>query len=114
MTLIRKMVMSSYLPLLNNLTVISVSFFHHIQDHRQKMGSVGHLSQSSRVHSDADKAYPSQKVRVFLLCAVVDALIFFHSPLSNPQHHLQPLPPVLDYCKSGIGRIPQISNECIL
>ena len=35
----------------------------------------------------------SQNVSVFLLCAVVDALIFFHSPLSNPQHHFQPLPP---------------------
>ena len=36
----------------------------------------------------------SQNVSVFLLCAVVDALIFFHSPLSNPQHHFQPLPPL--------------------
>ena len=34
--------------LLNNLTVISVSCFHHVQDRRQRMGSNGHLLQSSR------------------------------------------------------------------
>ena len=48
MTLILKMVMSSYLPLLNNLTVILVSCFHHVQDCRQRMGSISHLLQSSR------------------------------------------------------------------
>ena len=48
MTFIWKMVMSSCLPLLNDLTVISVSFFHHVQDRRQGMGSISHLSQSSR------------------------------------------------------------------
>jgi len=51
------------------------------------------LAKQKRVHSDVDKANLSQKVSIFLLCAVVDALIFFHSPLSNPQHHLHPLPP---------------------
>jgi len=35
----------------------------------------------------------SQNVNAFLLCAVVDALIFCHSPLSNPQRHLQLLLP---------------------
>jgi len=35
----------------------------------------------------------SQNVSAFLLCAVVDALIFCHSPLSNLQHHLQLLLP---------------------
>jgi len=92
MTLIWKM-MSSYLPLLNDLTAISVSFFHYARDRRQRMGSISHLLQSSRVLSDADKAYLSQNVSVFLLCAVVDALILCHLPLSNPQLHLQPLPP---------------------
>jgi len=48
------------------------------------------LSKQQKVHSDTDKAYLSQNVSVFLLCAVVDALIFCHSPLS---HHLQPLLP---------------------
>ena len=51
------------------------------------------LAKQQKVHSDADKAYLSQNVSVFLLCAVVDALIFCHSPLSNAQHHLQLLLP---------------------
>ena len=51
------------------------------------------LAKQQKVHSDTDKAYLSQNVSVFLLCAVVDALIFCHSPLSNPQHHLQLLLP---------------------
>ena len=51
------------------------------------------LSKQQRVHSDADEAYPSQNVSVSLLCAVVNALILCHLPLSNPQHHLQPLLP---------------------
>ena len=51
------------------------------------------LAKQQRALSDADKAYPSQNVSVFLSCASVDALIFCHSPLSNAQHHLQPLLP---------------------
>jgi len=35
----------------------------------------------------------SQNVSAFLLCAVVERAIFCHSPLSNPQHHLQLLLP---------------------
>ena len=57
MTLIWKMVMSSYLPLLNNLTVISVSFFHHVQDRRQRVGSISHLLQSSRKYIQTQIRY---------------------------------------------------------
>jgi len=34
--------------LLNNLTVISVSRFDHVQDFRRRMGSLSHILQSNR------------------------------------------------------------------
>ena len=46
MTFIRMMVMPGYLPLLNNLRVISVSRFHHVQDRRKRVGRISHLLQS--------------------------------------------------------------------
>jgi len=45
MTFIWEMGMSSYLLLLNNLTVISVSCFHHTQDCKHRMESISHLFQ---------------------------------------------------------------------
>ena len=65
MTLIWKMVMSSCLPLLNSLTVISVSFFHRAQDHRQGMGSIGHLFQSSRERCQTQIRHIQVKTWVF-------------------------------------------------
>ena len=90
------MVMSSYLPLLKDLTVISVSFFHQVQDRRQMLGSISHLLQNSRKCIQTQIRHIKSKcenVSVFLLCAFVDAPIFCRSPLSNSQHHLQSLLP---------------------
>jgi len=51
------------------------------------------LSKQQRVLSDTDKAYSSQNVSVFLLCAAVHAPIFFPLAVVKPQHHIHPLLP---------------------
>ena len=54
----------------------------------QEKGGEHQLPKQQRMLSDTNKAYSSQSVSVFLLYAAVHAPIFFHSPLSNPQHYL--------------------------
>jgi len=59
------------------------------------------------------EAYLSRNVSVFISYAVVDALIFCHSPLSSPQHHLQPLlPQVLSGLLQVLHRQDPAGFEC--
>jgi len=82
-------VMPSYLPLLNNLRVICVSFLPRSASQTEDEEYQPPPAKRQRV----DKASLTQKVSVFLSYVIVGMLIFYHSLFSSPQHHLQSLQP---------------------